>query len=943
MDWNKTLEKIEKLHPKLDIRTDRLTRYLYATDASIYELMPAGVAFPRSAEEVQQIVRLCANEGIPIIPRGAGSGLSGGAIGEGLVLDLSRYMRSISPVNLEEYSVWVDSGVVLDNLNEAVKVSGLMFGPDVATSSRATIGGMIANNSSGAFVHHYGVTIDHVLAVEIVTSNGEIQILDKDVPETWKSCETIPEMVKPFIYEIQSVFHDEIRKRWPGYALDRYCKMFPCPVPLLGGSEGTLAVITKAKLHLVPIPGQRILIVFMFDTIAEAMNAINPLMKFQPASIEHIDDILFNQTRGQRNFEPVRQLLGLDKSNCGSLLFVEFFDPPQELIEEVLNLKLGKKSIYCKDVNQRNMLWEFRKAGLSLLTGMKGSAKPATGVEDTAVRPTELSSYVEELTEILNRYGVQASFYGHASAGLLHVRPILDLHEHLEVKKFRKLAEEIFHLVRKYRGTFTGEHGVGMAHSEFIKEQIGENLFNLMLQIKQTFDPTGLMNPGKITDLSRFRFDENLRWRKLTLPFEPQLAFAFKDGSFIGNLEQCNGCGACRKETPTMCPTFIATGEEILSTRGRANIIRHIIEESSHNPESLFSDELKQAIKYCLACRACTVECPSNVNMSLLKAELLHALGSKYLPTLTKFLISNIDTLGKLASLTPSLANYSLKNKFFRKILEQTAGIITERPLTEYAHEPFHRWFFRTYKGWKTGNGKNGSVILWDDCFTRYHEPEIGIDAVKVLTSAGFQVEVLPDRSCCGRPAFSVGNLESARKKGEKNLKILKDKQQTILFLEPSCFTMFYEDYKELNLELAPIISEKSMLLEEFLATLLEKNPSVLSFQDEKSLEIAIHTHCHTKATRGSVPMKKVLSFIPNSKVQVLPSACCGMAGAYGMMKDTYPLSLEVGNHLKQLVEKLPDTTRIVASGTSCRQQISYITHIKAEHFIQVLANVIKN
>ncbi len=414
--------------------------------------------------------------------------------------------------------------------------------------------------------------------------------------------------------------------------MDRYSHLFPCPVPLLGGSEGTLGLITRAKLNLVLFPDSVPLFVFMFETLQEAMQAIEPLIKYQPASIEHIDDILFNQTRGQRVFETVRQLLELDHSNFKSLLFVEFFNPPEELIQEILNLKIGSRVLYCKTPQERNRLWEFRKSGLSLLTGMKGSAKPASGIEDTAVKPTDLHLYVQELTEIMSRYGVQASFYGHASAGLLHVRPVIDLHEPAEVLKFRNLAEEVFSLVRKYRGTFTGEHGVGMAHSEFIKEQIGETLYNIMTQIKQVFDPPSLMNPGKITDLTQFHFHENLRWKKLNLPFEPLLDFASKDKSFINNLEQCNGCGTCRKETPTMCPTFLSTREEIYSTRGRANIIRHVIEEANKNPESLSMPELQEAIQYCLACRACTVECPSNVNMSLLKAELLHALDKKRLP-----------------------------------------------------------------------------------------------------------------------------------------------------------------------------------------------------------------------------------------------------------------------------------------------------------------------
>ncbi|HOK09596.1 MAG TPA: FAD-linked oxidase C-terminal domain-containing protein [Candidatus Hydrogenedens sp.] len=942
MDWNKILEKVAKENPNLDLRTDRLSRWLYATDASFYELMPAGVAFPKNTEEAQTFVVKATSEGIPIIPRGAGSGLSGGALGEGLIIDMSRYMCAITNINSEARTVWAEAGVVLDNLNGALKPYGLMFGPDVATSSRATIGGMIANNSSGAFVHHYGITIDHVVAVEVITSKGEILVLDKNNSDTWNAFKKISAAVEANISEIKSRFHDEIKKRWPGYALDRYCNIIPCPVPLLGGSEGTLALITKAKLNLVPIPRNRSLFVFVFHTIKDAMESIDTLMQFQPASIEHIDDVLFNQTKGQRVFEPIRQFLELDKSTPKSLLFVEFFDPPDDLIQKIIKLKIGVKTFFCKTAEERNMLWEFRKAGLSLLTGMVGPAKPATGVEDTAVRPKDLPTYVEELIEIMNHYGVVASFYGHASAGLLHVRPVIDIHEPKEQIKFRNLATEVFALVRKYRGTFTGEHGVGMAHSEFIKDQIGEVLFKIMRQIKQEFDPLNLMNPGKIVDTDRFRFHENLRWEKLNLPFEPYLAFAFKDNSFLGNLEQCNGCGACRKETPNMCPTFIARHEEILSTRGRANIIRQTIKHAGSEKYKLNIPELKEALKYCLACRACTVECPSNVNMALLKAELLHALDKEYLPKLTKLLLSHIDTLGKLATLTPTIVNYSLKTKWIRKILEQLTGIVSERPLPKYATEPFHKWFYKKYQGWTTEKGKRGTIILWDDCFTKYHEPEIGKSAVNVLTSVGYQVEILPNHSCCGRPAFSVGNLEYAHKKGEHNLNLLSERTETIVFLEPSCFSMFYEDYKELNLEKAKSVGKRSILIEEFLNNLLEDEPHCLPIVNGKSVQVALHVHCHAKSTRGVDPMTRAFSLIPNIQVQQLTSACCGMAGAYGIMKDTYSLSLEVGEQLKHQIEILPDKTQIVASGTSCRQQISYLTNREVKHFIQLIDDIIK-
>lgn len=945
MDWNAKLAEIAQKYPEFDIRTDKLHRWLFATDASIYELLPAGVAFPRNTVEVSKLLKLICGQSIPITPRGAGSGLSGGAIGTGAILNLSRYMNHILEVSPENKCVWVESGVVLDTLNNTLKKYGLMFGPDVATSSRATIGGMIANNSSGAFVHHYGVTIDHILAIEFVDTHGNIHLLTTENSDSWEGSKTIADIVLPYADEIKAVFHEGVLKRWPGYALNKYLKTYPSPVPLFGGSEGTLGVITKALLNLVPIPRDRKLIVFTFDSLDSAMSAIEPLMQFNPASIEHIDDLLFNQTKGQILFEEVRELLELDKHNLKSLLFVEFFDPDEETLHKVQNLKLGLNSILCKTNKERDLLWEFRKAGLSLLTGRKGSAKPATGIEDTAVKPLDLPKYVCELKEIISRYDIQASFYGHASAGLLHIRPILDLHSQEDLQKFRKLAEQVFSLVKKYKGTFTGEHGVGIAHSEFMKEQVGEKLLKLMQEIKHVFDPPNLMNPGKIVDTNTFKFDQNLRWRPLTLPFTPKLKFAFKDESFLGNLEQCNGCGACTKETPTMCPTYLALREEIMSTRGRANIIRHTIEESTINHSPLQNKELFQALKYCLSCRACKIECPSNVHLSLLKAELTYQLGSQFLRPTTKWFISNIELLAKLSLLKPTLANYCLKNKLFRNLLEKLTGITKKRPLPEFASKPFHKYFYEKYHGWlarpKISETK-GRVILWDDCFTRYYEPEIGEQTVELLNAMGYEVEIIPNHTCCGRPAFSVGDLNSAQKKGARNLQLLLPKREILIFLEPSCYTMFKEDYAELGLPSAKTISDRTYLIEEFLVENIDCLKKLLK-EPSAPLQFAIHQHCHAKAGKYVESVKKLLSSIPSAQSQVIPSACCGMAGAFGLLKETYDVSIKVGEMLKRLIDELPKDTNVIASGVSCRQQIEFLTGKKPKHIVSTLYVVLKD
>ncbi|MCX8065931.1 MAG: FAD-binding protein [Candidatus Hydrogenedentes bacterium] len=943
MMWHANLSKIADKHCKYDIRTDRLHRWLFSTDASIYEILPAGVAFPHDTQETSELVRIASNEGIPIIPRGAGTGLSGGAIGPGLVLNLSRYMNKILEISPQNRQVWVEAGVVLDSLNEVIKEFGLMFGPDVATSSRATLGGMIANNSSGAFVHNYGLTIDHVIAIEFVDCYGNIHLLTKDGSDSWLGSKDIAEKVLPYADEIRCVFHEGVLKRWPGYALDRYLREYPSPVPLFGGSEGTLGVITRALLNLVPIPKNRQLIVYTFDSLESAMVAIEPLMELKPASIEHIDDVLFNQTKGQVLFQSARELLGLDEHNLKSLLFVEFFDPDEEIIEKSQKMKLGIKCITCKTDRERNLLWEFRKAGLSLLTGMKGSAKPATGIEDTAVRPSDLTNYVRELNEIMDKYKLRASFYGHASAGLLHVRPILDLHSNEEIRKFRSLAGEVFSLVKRYKGSFTGEHGVGVAHSEFMKDQVGEKVFSVMKEVKKVFDPVNLMNPGKVVDIDTYKFDENIRWRPLRLPFSSKISFKFKDESFLGNLEQCNGCGTCIKETPTMCPTYLALREEIMSTRGRANTIRHAIEEWESDRSNIPISELLEAIKYCLSCRACKIECPSNVHMALLKSELAYQLGARYLRNTTRWLISNIELIGKLSTLTPTLANLSLKNRPIRTLLEKFAGITKNRPLPAFAKKPFHKWFYQKHKGWIASPPEikcRGSVILWDDCFTRYYEPEIGKNAVKLLNTMGYEVEIIPNHSCCGRPAFSVGNLDDAYKRGIRNLKLLSTTKGILLFLEPSCYTMFSEDYAELGITQVEAISSRARLMEDFLIENLESLRTIVKENPTRRV-FALHQHCHAKTSIQADKVRRILSSIPNTEVQILPSACCGMAGAFGLLKETYEVSIEVGEMLKKLLENLPQNVEVIASGTSCRQQIQFLTNRNAKHLVTLLTEVL--
>lgn len=924
---------------------DDLSRQLYATDASIYQVTPLGVAFPRNVEETVEIMGACTAADIPMIPRGAGSGLAGGALGEALILDFSRYNRSITAFDREARTVRVGAGVVLDQLNEFLKPHGLIFGPDVATSSRATLGGMIANNSSGARAPFYGTTLEHVAGLEIVMSGGERAVLSADSPDMRDRLTEAHAGVLSRRGEIETRFHTGIPKRWPGYGLDRYLRSLdagsPDPAKLVGGSEGTLCTVYAATLRVVPLPPSSGLALLFFDSVREATQASAALLDLEPVGIEIIDDMLFNQTKGQQAFAPARALLELDEHPCRAILLVEFYEHQEEKVAALLRRGLGMRHHVCATAQEKAMVWNLRKSGLSLLTGRPGSAKPTAGIEDVAVPPNQLPEYIDALTGILDRLGLEASFYGHAASGLLHVRPVVDLHTAHDIQRFRQLSDEVAALAKQFKASLTAEHGVGIEHTEYMLDQVGTELLDAMRLVKQAFDPGNLMNPGKIFDNGRWRFDQDLRQgagASIPVPFEPIVLFEAKDKSFVGNLEQCNGCGGCRKDTPTMCPTFQATGEEHMSTRGRSNIIRAVLERRlDSGAEPLLSESLDIALSNCLSCKACASECPSNVNLPLLKAELVYARHRKYGVPLYARVLSRTDLLGRLGSAFPWLTNTMLRTDAFRTLLKYFVRVAPERPLPTYVGERFDAWFNGRNKG---GTSKRGTVLLWDDCFVRHNEPQIGKAAVAVLEAAGYEVRLLEEHACCGRPAFSMGRLDLVKRFGKRNLELLKQTEGPLLFLEPSCYAMFREDYRELGLDGAREAAERAVLFEHFIEFLLQKEPDAL---DLRALEsgLAVHVHCHAKALTDTGLMLQLGRRLAGDKAALLDSGCCGMAGAFGALEGKYALSMEVGEALVKLINELPEDTCLVASGTSCRQQITHCTDRPVMHFAEALAEAL--
>ncbi|HEO70943.1 MAG TPA: FAD-binding oxidoreductase, partial [Candidatus Hydrogenedentes bacterium] len=647
----------------------------------------------------------------------------------------------------------------------------------------------------------YGTTIDHVAEVEVVLPDGRVENIGPAAQALPHEHALVDKLIRAQAPLIRERFHTEIVKRWPGYAIDRYLHSDGDLSKVFAGSEGTLGAITSAVLKLVPLPARKGLGIAFFSRVDEAMQATVEFLDLKPAAIEHVDRFLLDQTKGKLAFQPARELLRLDEEPCASFLIVEFYEDVDERLAAFAERRVGLRSYVCKSQREMDLVWALRKSGLSLMTGRKGSAKPIAGIEDVCVRPAQLPEYTARLEEMIQPLGLEASFYGHAASGLVHVRPIVDLHKAEDIAKFRKVAEGVAALTREFGGSFAGEHGVGIARTEFMADQIGPELLEVMRKIKAVFDPKQCMNPDKViprhlseevSSKGRFRIDGDLRQgagHAIALPFEPVLAYAKKDEAFVAHLEQCNGCGECRKDAPTMCPTYTATGDEIMSTRGRANTIRAALEQRLEQGAGVLSlESLDQALGNCLACKACQKECPSNVDMALLKAELVHQRHQVEGTNLRERLLSRVDRLGALGCIAPSITNAFLDAGWFRRLLEKTLGIAAERPLPKYTAQPFHRWFAKRRPA---GPGPRGKVYLWDDCFVRYNEPHIGQAATRVLEAAGFEVVLPEGHVCCGRPAFSMGCLDIAKGFGTHNMECLANEggKEPIVFLEASCYS----------------------------------------------------------------------------------------------------------------------------------------------------------
>ena len=946
-----------------DVRFDAMTKQLYSTDASMYQVEPIGVVFPRHDDDLQAVAELAWKHKVPILPRGGGTSLAGQTTNHALVLDTSTHLNRILEVNTEEGWAIVEPGVVQDQLNAHLAPLGYLFGPDTSTSNRATIGGMTGNNSCGARSILYGKTIDHILEIQASLADGT-RLTFGELDDSGLAAKIRNNSSEGKIYrdmlQIAEANREEVEKRYPkilrrvsGYNLDELLKPeHPNFARMLVGSEGTLALTRLLKVRIMPQPKAKVLLVAQFDDMIQAVEADNLILAHNPSAMELIDHHIITQAKASPAFAGKTGFLVGDP---GAIVIVEFYGENTKELEDRLDKleadlksnKMGYAHVRAVEGADQALVWNLRKAGLGLLMGVRTSAKPLPFVEDTVVDPAKLAPFLKEFDAIVRRHGTHAGYYGHASVGCLHIRPFIDLKIPSEREKLMGIFTEVADLVQHYGGTIAGEHGDGRARSWLIKQFYGEKIFQAFRDFKQAFDPHNLLNPGNIVDGQPPL--ENLRWgHPVVNPVETTLDFS-RDGGFSFAIEMCNGNGQCRKvDTGTMCPSFQATRNDIHSTRGRANALRGVL-HGQFNPDAFDSREMYEVMDLCLECKACKTECPSKVDMAKFKYEFLYHYNRKQGTPLRSRIFGHIHALSRLGSAVAPLANWMMETPL-QKWLLSLIGLAPQRNFPRFSSHRFSQWFeSEIIKGQGTTHAarvpgdKRPPVVLFHDTFMEFNTPSLGEAAVKVLEAAGYRV-VLPRRQCCGRPAISKGLLEQGTEMARYNVNSLLpyvDLGIPIVGVEPSCILTLKEDYRDLIPgKDTEKVAAAVLTIDEFLAELTASGK--LKFTDEGPRNFLLHGHCHQKALVGTTPTLSVLSSIPNATVSEVDSGCCGMAGSFGYEAEHYDISLSIGEQrLFPAIRNAPPDTILVAGGISCRQQIHHGTLQSARHLVEVVAEAL--
>jgi len=945
-----------------DVRFDPASRLLYSTDASMYQVEPIGVVIPRDAEDVQAAVEIARREQVALLPRGGGTSLTGQTVNRALVLDFSRHMRRVLEVNAEERWARVEPGLVQDDLNHHARPLGLLFGPDTSTSNRATLGGMLGNNSGGSHSIAYGLTVEHVLELTCLLADGTRVVFGEVTPEAFAAKGRLPGpegRIYREVARLRATYADEIRARYPthwrrvaGYNLNELVNgaartpggppAGPAPLNmarLLVGSEGTLVTVLEAKVRLVPRPARTALDVIHYRDMQEALESSQSILETGPYAVELTDKVILDLARG--NIEQAARM-GFVQGDPAAILIVEYAggsDAEVRAKVEALEARRARErwgyaSHVALDPGEQQSIWKLRKAGLGLLLGMKGDKKPIAFVEDTCVEPRHLPEFVPRFREIFAKHDTVGAYYGHCSVGCLHIRPVINLKTPRGLEQVRAIAREIFDLVFEFGGTMSSEHGDGRARSPYLERMYGPRLVQAFRELKGAFDPEGRMNPGNI--VASPGITEHLRYGAGYTTWEPATLLDFSaQGGFAASIEMCNGVGACRKTLEgTMCPSYMATRDEEHSTRGRANALRAVL--SGRLPPAEFTGRrLYEVMDLCLECKGCKAECPANVDMAKLKYEFLHHYHAANGLPLRNRLFGRIARLNRLGARMPALVNWLSGLAPSRWLLEKAAGIDRRRPLPALAAETFTAWFARHAP---PAAAPRGEVVLFHDTFTTYNSPEIGRAAVGLLEAAGFRA-VLVDRKCCGRPLISKGMLAEAREHAAWNVRRLAPyaaRGVAIVGLEPSCLlTLRDESVDLLRTDEARAVARQSFLLEEFL--LRERARGLELGFAARGRRVLLHGHCHQKALVGTGPTVAALRWA-GFEVEEVDSGCCGMAGAFGFEREHYDLSVTLGNRrLAPAVRAAAADTEVVAPGVSCRQQIEHLAGRRARHPAEVL------
>jgi FAD/FMN-containing dehydrogenase/Fe-S oxidoreductase len=951
-----------------EVRFDRLSRALYSTDASVYQIVPLGVVLPKTEADVVETLRACTDFRVPLTARGGGTSQAGQPIGPGVILDCSKYLNQVLEINAAERWARVQPGCVLDDLNLAVKPLGLQFAPDISTSNRATLGGMIANNSSGTHSVIHGKTVDHVLELKVLLSDGSVvELRPLAGAELEAKCARADREGECYrlVRRLAAVHADEIERRYPkilrrvgGYNLD-LCSAIPFNLAhLLVGSECTLAITLEAKLRLIELPRTKAVLVIEFSRLLDALAATPLILAHGPSAVEVIDKYVLDSTR--LNPEAAR-LRGFLHGDPDAILLVEFYgDRPEDLpprltaVEADLRQRgFGEHYLQATDPGLQARIWKLRKAALGLTMAEKGDAKAISFVEDTAVAPERLRDYIAEFLDLIARHGTRAGIYAHASVGCLHVRPVIDLKTPTGVCQFEAIAAEVAELVLKYGGALSGEHGDGLVRSPFQKKMFGPVLYEAFREIKRTFDPLNLLNPGKIVDAPALA--TNLRYGPAYVTPDVPTTFDFTaDGGLTRAVELCAGVGECRKKREgTMCPSYQATRDEQHSTRGRANALRLAI-TGQLGDQGLTDPALFEALDLCLECKACKSECPTNVDMARLKAEFLHQYYRKHGLPWRNWVFGNVARLSRM----PRFLSGLLRSRIGRWLNERLLGIDRRRVPPGLVKGEFPGQCVRD--ALEDFPSLERSVLLFPDTFTRFYEPELGTAIFQFLREFGWWVcpgewglklpapplENWPSGLvCCGRPMMSNGMLTEAVQHARHNVKRLYPwaaAGKPILAGEPSCILTIKDDYPALlrgeERRQADTVAAVCRTFEEFVDPFVAR-------EDLRSCpgRILVHGHCHQRALVGMESTLRLLRRIPGAEVIDLDAGCCGMAGSFGYEKEHYEVSRLVGEQrLFPALRQADPEAVVVAPGFSCRRQIEHFTGRTALHPVELLARVVR-